>query len=358
MSTTNPLPEVAHSGQTLSSDVVGHGPAIPKIERLRIMSPSQWEDFALEWAHSLKEKYHSVARCGGAGDMGRDVVAYLNDGDTDAWDNYQCKHYNHPLVPTDVWVELGKLCYFTHQGEFTVPKKYYFSAPQGAGNKLSSLLRKPRELKEELLGGWDQYCKTRITSTSEISLSADLRAHIETIDFSIFGLISPLTLIEDHSRTPWHAARFGGGLPERPEMPDPPAVPAAIEGVFVRALLDAYEDRLQASILELADLNDTNLVRHLQRSRAEFYCAEALREFSKDNVPPGTFDALLDEVENGISDILMAGHVDAFEKVLAVVRQAKTLPLTANALISRISAPDRGGMCHQLANQEKLKWRS
>jgi hypothetical protein len=341
----------------VSADVVSHGLPIPKIERLRIMSPAQWEDFALEWAHSLKLKYREVEKCGGAGDMGRDVVAYVLGDDPCVWDNFQCKHYDHPLMPSDIWVELGKLCYYSQQGAYSIPRQYRFVAPHGGGNKLSNLLRDPHGLRNGLIENWDEKCKSRITTTVEVPLTPELLAHVESIDFSIFGIASPLTLIEDHSGTPWHAARFGGGLPPRPPNPSPPLSPAAIEGIFVRALLDAYEDRLQFPIATMLDLSDTALLAHLKRSRTEFYCAEALREFSKDNVPIGTFDALLDEVENGVADIIEAAHPDAFERVLAVVRQAKSLSLTANALMTRISTPDRGGMCHQLANQEKLKWR-
>ena len=134
--TTQPLPNLPAQSVVLPADIAAAGPAIPDLERLRIMSPIEWEDFILEWAHSLKSKYQLVEKCGGAGDMGRDVVAYQTNGQTDPWDNYQCKHYDHPLLPSDVWCELGKLCYYTHVGEYTLPHAYYFVSPQGAGNKL------------------------------------------------------------------------------------------------------------------------------------------------------------------------------------------------------------------------------
>jgi len=38
----------------------------------------------------LREEYELVERCGGAGDMGRDVIAMVKGGNG-AWDNYQCK---------------------------------------------------------------------------------------------------------------------------------------------------------------------------------------------------------------------------------------------------------------------------
>lgn len=340
------------------ADVAQAGPAIPALDRLRIMSPAEWEDFILEWAHSLKSKYQSVERCGGAGDMGRDVVAFQTNGQTDPWDNYQCKHYDHPLLPSDVWCELGKLCYYTHIGEYTFPRQFYFVSPQGAGNKLSKLLHSPKLLKQGLLEKWDDKCKTSITSIREIPLDTPLRAHIDMLDFTRIRTLSPLTLIEEHRRTPWHAARFGGGLPIRPPIPLPPPSVAICETQYIRALLDAYEDRLKCQIASMAHLADASLTEHLHRSRREFYCAESLREFSKDNVPPGTFDGLLDEIYSGVIDVVQASHPDAVERVLATVKQAKALSFASNALVTRVTTSDKGGMCHQLANDNlKIKWR-
>ena len=87
-----PLP-LAPAGVT--ADFVAAGLPIPPIERIRIFSDRQWEEFVLEWADSLREHYGRVERCGGAGDMGRDVLAFCKT-DPAVWDNYQCKHYKDP----------------------------------------------------------------------------------------------------------------------------------------------------------------------------------------------------------------------------------------------------------------------
>jgi hypothetical protein len=356
--TTTPLPTIPTPQNTLTADVAVSGPLIPAIDRLRLMSNSQWEDFVLEWAHSLKSKYASVERCGGAGDLGRDVIGFVTNGQVDPWDNFQCKHYDHALQPGDIWLELGKLCYYSAIGEYTFPREYAFVAPQGVGNSLSKLLRNPPELKGQLLLEWDQKCKTKITTTKDVPLDATLLAHIQSLDFARIKALSPLTLLEEHRHTPWHVARFGGGLPPRPPVPDAPPTVAASETTYVRALLDAYADKLKATLAGITDIPQGALVEHFSRSRQEFYNAEALRQFSKDNVPPGTFDKLLDEVEAGIIDVVQATHPDAYERVLNAVKQAKSLPMTANALVSRVTAADKGGMCHQLANNEKVKWKT
>ena len=178
-----------------TADVVATGLPVPPIDRLRIMSPKAWTDFTLEWADSLKAKYEVVERCDGAGDMGRDVIAFEKSGQGDPWDNYQCKYYDHQLAPGDIWLELGKLCYYTFIGEFSAPRRYFFVAPQGAGPRLSSLLRSPNELRTELLANWAPKCQDEITSTKAIVLDHGLTAYIQTLNFSIFSAPSPLKKI-------------------------------------------------------------------------------------------------------------------------------------------------------------------
>jgi len=321
------------------------------------MNPKAWVDFILEWADSLNTKYANVERCDGAGDMGRDVIGFEKSDMNDPWDNYQCKFYDHQLAPGDIWLELGKLSYYTYIGEYTVPRHYYFVAPQGAGPKLSALLRSEKELRLGLLKQWNQKCQVEITSTKEILLDDQLKAQIEAVDFSIFSALSPLTIIDEHSRTRHYAARFGGGLPNRPPTPFPSPTIAANEVNYIRALLDAYEDRLSAILQSPDDISDTAIEQHFRRARLEFYSAEALKGFSRDTLPLGTFDALLDEVSNGVADILQATHTDAYARVLATVSHAKMLPLSSSPLITRIASPDKGGMCHQLANEKLLKWK-
>lgn len=153
----------------ISSRDAKTGKHIPPVHRLRIMSANDWEEFIEEWIDSLKSEYIKVDKLGGAGDKGRDVVAQVND--TGVWDNYQCKHYDHPLTPTDIWAEIGKLVYYTSIGDFTCPRHYYFIAPQGIGTKLSTLLQKPKDLVDGLIENWDNYCKKKITKNCDIKLS-------------------------------------------------------------------------------------------------------------------------------------------------------------------------------------------
>jgi len=297
--TTVPIP-VPTITTGFSASVVVSGQPIPPIERIKIFGATQWEEFVLEWVDSLRTKYSLVERCGSAGDMGRDIIATCADP-TDGWDNYQCKHYDHSLQPSDIWLELGKLVYYTKRGDYSYPRKYYFVAPQGAGTTLSNLFKQPSQLRAGLIAAWDKKCRGGITSTATIGMDQDLRNYIDGLTFSIFEAMPPLRLIEEHAMTRWHVFRFGGGLPPRPPAAIPPADPATKEANYVRRLLDAYGDYLKRAIGSIGDLSSKpDLLDHFGDSRIEFYSAESLRAFSRDTLPPGEFEKLQDEVHSGI----------------------------------------------------------
>jgi len=352
-----PIPQPAAPPPGLAADVVASGLPVHPEDRVRLFSPDQWERFVQEWVDSLRDEYELVERCGGAGDMGRDVIATVKGGNG-AWDNHQCKHYQKVLAPGDVWVELGKLAYYTLKGEYSYPRSYFFVAPQGVGPKLSNLLKKPHALRDGLLANWDKACRTEITKTEVVDCDAAMKAHIASLDFSIFKTKPLLRIIEGHAKTCWYVARFGGGLPPRPEPTPPPGDPTDNEAVFVGELRRAYADHLKQDLKDLdAGLaSREDLREHFHDARVEFYSAEGLRTFSRDTLPQGEFEKLQDEVHSGVKDDVRGAHADGYQRVLAVVKTARAMQLTSNPLTTRIHTRDRGGICHQLANDGKARW--
>jgi len=341
-----------------SSAHVHTGVSIPKAIRVKNFSPDEWEDFIEEWATSLESPYVKVRRFGGARDCGVDIAGFCtNKGFENTWDNYQCKRYASPLKPSDIWVELGKIIYYSYIGEYTPPRKHYFVASLGVGTTLEKLLNKPTELRKKFKENWDGHCKSKITTTKEIELSGGLLSYTDNFDFTIFTSRSHIELIEAHSHTGFHTVRFGGGLPARPNPDAPPAVPTVSESRYIRQLLDAYGDHIGTPLRDASALVAHIILKNdFQRQRERFYHAEGLRNYARDTVPEGTFDDLQDEVYHGVVDITDAPHPNGYERMKATVRQASTIALTANPLVSATKTQDRQGICHQLANEDRLKW--
>lgn len=292
------LPSVT---QGFNPSRVQFGSPIPPLKRVQIFSPQEWEEFVQEWAYELKHKYHHVERCGGAGDQGRDVVAYVSARAGRPWDNYQCKHYDKPLSPGVVWVEFAKLCYYTFLGEYSVPRHYYFVAPRDVGTALSKLIDKPDVLRAELIEAWPDKCEAQITATQLVRLEGDLLAYVQGFDFSIVRKISTLAVLDQHRSSPNHIFRFGGGLPDLPPPEMPPDQIAVREARYVGHLLDAYGDHLGRLVAAPADLGDrADLDDHFRRTRQYFYEAESLRNFSRETLPPGAFETLQEQIYHGV----------------------------------------------------------
>lgn len=344
-----------------STDHVINGIPIAKELRVKSFSPDEWEVFVEEWASAgIAGFYKLIRRHSGSGDMGIDVAGYVDDnGLLGVWDNFQCKRYSESLSPSMVWVEFGKMVYYSFKSEYVPPRKYYFVAPNGVGTTLSKLMNKPDELKEEIRRNWDKYCCKGITVTTEIPLTSELLDWFEAFDFSIFSHKTLVELVQEHAKTPFHAVRFGGGLAPRPDPDVPPESPTESESRYIRQIFDAYSDHLKVEINSTSDITSSpkpNLSKHLLRQRERFYSAEALRVFARDTVPPGTFDKLQAEILDGVIDVCENTHLDGLSRMDEVVKQSTHIALTSNPLITVTYIKDRQGICHQLANEDKLTW--
>ncbi|WP_228063407.1 ABC-three component system protein [Jeotgalicoccus nanhaiensis] len=351
--------------RTLSNKQLIMGKNMPPIDRLKIISADEFEELIEEWIYGyLRPKYKKVQkikkviRLAGSGDKGRDVVAfkkYSKDG-SEIWDNYQCKHYSSALTPSEMWVEFGKLCYYTYIGEYSVPQNYYFVSTRGVGPKLSDLLMKPDKLRDELIANWDKHCLKNI-SEKEVRLVDEFKEYVEKFDFSIFESINPGELINQYKDTIYFSFRFGGGLTERPKPLKEPAKVKQEEQMYVKKLYNAYSDHKKVEINNLVKLEEHQyLFSHFKRQRNYFYQAESLRVFDRDSKPDGLdgFEEMKNEVYHGIVDIVYDEYKDGFERVRAATREAKALALSSNnALRDFADIPVKMGICHHLANEKK-----
>ena len=349
-----------------AAQVVG-GIPIPPVRLLQIMSPDDWEGFTEEWLtfHKNKGSYHSIKKYSGPGDLGLDVVAFTSKkGFEKPWDSYQCKRYDHALQPNDVIGEVGKIIYhsFLRTPPFNqacrVPRQHVFVAPHGIGITVGRWLKDPNRFKDEVRKKWESHCVPKIGTSIQAPLQGDLLEYFNSFDFSIFEDKTGVELIEEHAQTVFYAPRFGGGLPPREQAQAPPPEPTDGESLYLRKLLDAYGDHLGHEVAVNSPLAPyPDLEEHYNRQRVLFYSAESLRNFARDRTPPCTFGSLQDDVYHGVIDVCEANHADALDRLRSTVTTAGGLDVSGNALVSVARVPDKQGICHQLANEDRLKWK-
>lgn len=341
-----------------SAQKVLHGKLITPKQHLLLFSANDWEEFLEEWGQSQKSKYHLVTRLGGANDHGVDVACFCTDkGFLGEWDNFQCKYYkDEPLAPGTAIPEVGKLLWHIYNNNITAPKAYYFFAPKDCGPSLKKLLLDSAKLKKKVFDEWDSWCANSITSTKTIPLEGDFLAFFQKFDFSIFQYKPVLEVVEEHRKTGYYAIRFGGGLKDRPVPDKPPADLSDVEARYVEQLNEAYADHKKIHIKDLKLSDHTELKNHFDRQREAFYFAESLRSFARDSVPPGTFEELQRDLLDGIIDTAENDHEDGLQKLKEVMKVSLSVPLDANGLFQVVRVKDRQGICHQLANEDRLIW--
>lgn len=349
------IPESKHIVTALE---VTSGAPIPALDCLKIFNADSWEDLTLELVSYWKTQYPRVVRCGAGGDMGRDVIAYRYDEPKD-WENYQCKHYDKRLSLSLVLLEIGKILYYAHRGEFSLPKHYYFVAPQGVSNDLLKHLNDPARLKAALIEKWDKACKSKITSkhNDNIELSDELLEFVHAADFSVFDHIPPIKIIELHSNTVFHAQRFGINVRKRPQLPVPPENLADNEIRYTKELLKAFAEAEQVAAITIDDLSDgSDYQSEYEGARRNFYAAEDLQKFSRDWLPDNSYEELTDECFEAVSATVRKKHENGYERYLATSSQAATVNYVSHPLSPYIKTQDKKGMCHQLVNADKFKW--
>lgn len=342
----------------LTSLEVSSGAPVSQLDYLRIFDASAWEDVTLELVAHWKTQYSRVVRCGAGGDMGRDVIAYSHDN-PNLWESFQCKHYSNKLGLAQGLLEIGKLIHYAHIGEFTMPARYYFVAPQGVSNDFLKNLNDPSKLKSELIKRWDKDCKSKITTkkNDDIELTDELRHFISTIDFSIFDHLPPLKIIELHSKTEYHAKRFGVQVKKRPRIEPPPETLSENEVIYTNELLNAFADAEG-----LSEFKDSSLVvgsdykEEYDSARKNFYAAEGLEKFSRDWLPDYAYGDLVDECYEAVSATVKSQHKNAYERYLETSAHATKITYDSHPLNPYIKIQDKKGLCHQLVNSRRIRW--
>ncbi|MCL5058104.1 MAG: restriction endonuclease [Actinobacteria bacterium] len=332
---------------------------IPPCDQVKVMSPDQFEQFITEWIYGYKQnKYYKVMHIGGAGDKGRDIIGYYDNKHVDY---YQCKHYGSALTPSNYYLELGKLCYFTFIGEYPIPNKYYVMASNDIGPKLIDLFFDSDKLRSSLLSNWRKYCQMEITKTKDIPLNTNLTSYIQSFDFSIIETYPMAQVINEHLQTMYGNIRFGGVHIDNPNPLNVPTKYEADELKYIKELFDAYSEVLGRIIKNIDNLQGfATFLNNFQRQRKAYFSAETIRRFVRDTFSDSKeFNVLKEEVFDGIIDTCEKSFCNGFERLNAVMQQVVSVSTSKSLLDSKmkyIGNSEKKGVCHMLVNEDRIKW--
>lgn len=332
---------------------------IAPIDKIHIMDEDSFEQFTLEWLYGCKKSnYTTMKKIAGAGDKGRDVIAYYSDGSVDY---FQCKHYKNSLSPSNYYLELGKLCYYTFTKEIAVPKSYFIIASNDVGSSLQDLIDVPTNLLTSLKENWDTYCKSKITKKETVLLETDFLNYVENFDFSIIKTYPMSQIVDEYLDTIYGNIRFGGRKIALPSTIVPSETIESDEMTYISELLKAYSEELKVNIDTVKSLEAyDSYFSHLNRQRKDYYSAETIRRFVRDTLTDATqFNILKDEVYDGIIDTHEQNYDSGYKRLVAVLIQASKIITSKSLLDSKlhcIGNSERKGACHMLVNDEKIGW--
>lgn len=324
-------------------------PVTPQ-QRIYFYSSDEWELFVREWATGLQPNYLQIKLLAGPSDRGVDIAAFKSASGFDgAWDCFQAKHYADPLKLSDALPEMLKIFRHVGLGHYVLPDRYLFLAPKGCGAALNRLLSKPSDLKVAFLG-------SEVLAAEPAVSRASIRTLAEGVDFSMFQSVEILDALEVHRATPYHVGRFGGPLAPRPLASPPPEEISQAETRYVAQLVEVYAESAIPD-LEVAELSSHPMIgNHFMRQRIAFYRAESLRLYARDSVPQGTFELLQDDVHAGVIEIVERAFASGMDRLSEVLTTSAGLDLSAHTLVTVSTIDDRKGICHQLANDDRLTW--
>ncbi|MEU1194038.1 ABC-three component system protein [Streptomyces sp. NPDC005859] len=357
MAASHSIPPAKSEPLILVAPTTPAGRFMPPKQILYRYSPDEWEEFVYEWARALGEPYVNVEILGGSNDGGIDVAAFLSqDGLRGQWDCYQCKHYKSGLVWSQAWPEMFKIFRWVAEGRYTLPRRYRFVAPKGCGKFLARTLQDPPQLKADFLG--ELASDSTVITETPGELLERITELAKKTDFSRFKSENIDEVIDVHSRTREHVARFGTSLGTRPEVREIPAYDESQESRYVGQLLNVYRESYSKEITTVDDaMNNPRARSHLTRQREYFFSAESLRLFARDSVPVGTFEGLQGDVYDGVFETYARDFTNSMDRLTSVLEKSTSLALHGNVLLIVTKARDSMGICHQLANEDRLKWR-
>lgn len=343
---------------------LGQGLPVNPLDRLGLFSPDEFERFILEWAEGfLKQRVpgvDDVQQRGGAGDKGRDIVVWFGAPGTPErhWILYQAKRYANAIGPATAAAEIAKVLFYAHRGDYSLPSEYWFVTHRGVTGDLQDMIDFPPDLKKHIVENWDEQCAKKITSRKTIALDGSFREYVQKIKWPLVKVKQPLELISEHAQTPYHALVFGAPLIDRPKPAVPPSKVAGKERLYIQRLFDVISEMSGSTVTCEADFISAPAPLHLyKRSRLSFYSAEGLKELARDNMDRVEFfEDLLTEFQNGLFYHYTGGAASGYARLTETIKAAQVQQIPGHVLEAHMTALDREGVCHHLANDRGVSW--
>lgn len=186
-------------------------------------------------------------------------------------------------------------------------------------------------------------------------LTGKLAEYVDAHDFTSFTYATLDEILDDHRRTAYWASRLGGQLPP-PNPGQTPADVAPEETVYVGKLLEVYSETTGVEIASIDDLSaHAEWGDDLQNQRVRSYDAEAFMATYRDQTEPGTIESFADQILDAIDPALaLAGSAHRrLSTALSVAGQAAP----ASVLAAQAKIRVKQGVCHQLANADRVTWK-
>jgi hypothetical protein len=235
------------------------------------------------------------------------------------------------------------------------PRSCSFVAPKGPDTALRDMLLNPDKFRAEVIATWNTRVARKVVEGEKHELTGDLAAYVGAYDFTSFTYATLDEILDDHRRTAYWASRFGGQLPP----PNPGKTPEAVapeETVYVGKLLEVYSETTGVEIACVDDLSaHGEWGEDLQKQRVRFYDAEAFMATYRDQTEPGTIESFADQILDAIDPALALTKSAHARLSTALSVAGQTAPASVLAAQAKIRV--KQGVCHQLANADRVSWK-
>lgn len=326
------------------------------IEILKLEA-DELEELVKKWLAQEKATYVDFERYSGSYDRGLDAVGFLtNERHAGVWDNFQCKQLARSLGETEFLIEIGKVFYYSSIGEFTLPRRYIFVAPNGVSKNVRTYVGSPEKIRKILLDEWDKTVGNKIIQGKSIELTNELKGLISKYDFSKIEAWNNHKLIEQpnlrkvlHFHIDINPGKApAGSVPNNIEIDERP---------YISQLIQIYSDDGGISYSSESEIYDHKMYgRHLVEQRRRYYDAEAFNRHFRDNIAEETLTQFTNDIYDGVFDEYFS--LTGITRVTAVMKSAGALHVSG-VFGKHNSAPGsvKQGVCHQLANIGRLPWK-